>query len=199
MTIKNAYPLDWPAGWPVTSSEDRKRARYTVSFDRAQMDLIKELVRLDRSNHDMAIISADIPVRRDGMHYASYKKPDNPGVSVFFYRDGKPHVIACDTWDLVKDNMRAVGLTIEALRALERTGASGILDRAYSGFEQLPYWSNSWVNTLEMQDMEITPENVKKQFRTLAQKYHPDKPLGDPEKFKEICQARKDAEHDLNK
>jgi len=36
---------------------------------------------------------------------------------------------------------------------------------------------------------DATPEQIKEAFRRLAQKYHPDKPGGDAEKFKEINEA----------
>ena len=36
-----------------------------------------------------------------------------------------------------------------------------------------------------------SPEDVKKQYRALARKYHPDKPGGDPAKFREIHHAYK--------
>lgn len=197
MNNKNAFPLDWPQGWPKTEPRKRKDARYTVTFDRAQRDLWQALIRLDHKNRNLAIVSTNIPVRQDGMHYASWKNPDDPGVAVYFVRNGKNHVIACDHWRHIKDNMRAVGLTIEALRALERTGASGILDRAYSGFEQLPDYSGEqdWRQILGL------PGNpgvldVQRKFKKLAQQHHPDKG-GDPEYFKKISAARDKALEEL--
>jgi hypothetical protein len=46
--------------------------------------------------------------------------------------------MACDKWVSVGENMRALGLAIEALRQLKRCGASEILDRAFQGFAALP-------------------------------------------------------------
>src|SRR3546814_19053229 len=45
---------------------------------------------------------------------------------------------ACDRWDTVRDNVRAIGKTIEAIRGIERWGASDMMERAFSAFEALP-------------------------------------------------------------
>jgi hypothetical protein len=47
-------------------------------------------------------------------------------------------VFACDKYDVVRDNFTAIAKTLEALRGIERWGAGELMDRAYSGFAQLP-------------------------------------------------------------
>jgi cytochrome c5 len=47
-------------------------------------------------------------------------------------------VIACDSYSTVRANMRAVGATVEALRAIQRHGATSLLERAFTGFAALP-------------------------------------------------------------
>lgn len=55
------------------------------------------------------------------------------------WAQGKPHdehyySLACDLFKEVRLNMHAIGLTIEAMRQIERCGASSMLERAFRGF-----------------------------------------------------------------
>jgi hypothetical protein len=49
---------------------------------------------------------------------------------------GKQHekVIACDRYDEVRLNIKAIQITVAALRRIEESGAPGFLDRAMTGF-----------------------------------------------------------------
>ena len=44
------------------------------------------------------------------------------------------YVLACDLFTEVRLNMHAIGLTVEAMRQIERCGASSMLERAFRGF-----------------------------------------------------------------
>lgn len=44
------------------------------------------------------------------------------------------HVIACDRYKEVRLNMNAITITLRALRSIENSGASSLLERAYKGF-----------------------------------------------------------------
>jgi hypothetical protein len=44
------------------------------------------------------------------------------------------YVLACDLFNEVRLNMHAIGLTVEAMRQIERCGASSMLERAFRGF-----------------------------------------------------------------
>ncbi len=48
------------------------------------------------------------------------------------------YVIACDQFREVRLNMAAIGLTIKAIRQIERCGTSSLLERAFQGFSALP-------------------------------------------------------------
>jgi len=201
--MTHAYPLAWPAGWPRTAQTQRRRARYHVSLARARDDLLQELQRLGASG---TLISTDLPLRRDGLPLASAREPMDPGVAVYFTLHAQQHVIACDAWALVKDNLRAVGLTVHALRQLERTGASGILERAFGGFQGLPPPRAEdapppWRDVLDMgNDLNDPPAvllaRAERRFRILAQDHHPDRG-GDSEWFQRLLRARDEARREL--
>lgn len=184
------FPLEWPAGWKRTPIERQRRAPYTVSQDKAQRELVDELRRMG-AHH--VVISTNIPVRRDGMPYANAREPADAGVAVYFVPKGQTHqhVIACDQWYTVRENLRALGLTVAALRQMERTGASGILDRAYSGFLAIegPRQDDHWASVLQLGN-HATADEVERHFRLLAQQAHPDKPGGSVEQYQRLVAAR---------
>jgi hypothetical protein len=49
-------------------------------------------------------------------------------------RDEHEYVLACDLFREVRLNMHAIALTVEAMRQIERCGASSMLERAFRGF-----------------------------------------------------------------
>lgn len=90
----------------------------------ARDELVWEIERLGGR---ATIISSNIPLRQDGLPYASAKEPDEPGVAVYFsYRDA-PRCFACDQWDRVRDNLQATRKTIEALRGIARWGSGDMI------------------------------------------------------------------------
>lgn len=166
------YPLSWPTGWPRTKPLNRDKAKFEVSFARARDELIAELLRLGGRS---TIISSNIPVKRDGLPYANYKEPDDPGIAVYFHLGKKPTVLACDRWWLVRDNLRAIGLHVAALRGIERWGV-GSLEQAFSGYQALaaaPPAAPEWWQILGVPP-NAPLDTVKAAYRKLAMSTHPD-------------------------
>lgn len=186
--VTQAFPLQWPDGWP--RAERRQRSRYQVSFARAR-DGVLDSLRLMGARS--VVVSTNVELRRDGLPYAreAQKRHDDPGVAVFFYWRDESHVIACDAWELVRDNMRAIGHTIEGLRAIERAGASELLHRAFTGFKALPApHVRSWRDVLEFGPSDlVAPSMVYARFRKLAKERHPDAG-GSDEAMAELVDAR---------
>lgn len=127
------YPLYWPEGQPET--KNRERARFDVNFARARDGLIKEIEKLGGRS---VTITSNVAVRRDGLPYANQSNPENPGVAVYFWRNGQMFCMACDRWNQVKDNLRAIQKSIEAIRGIERWGASAMVEKAVQAFACLP-------------------------------------------------------------
>jgi DnaJ-domain-containing protein 1 len=73
----------------------------------------------------------------------SRRDPDDPGVAFYFDLDGRPHVLACDRWDTVQDNIAAIAAHIEALRGQERWGVAD-LQQAFAGHVALPAPEQWW-------------------------------------------------------
>jgi len=160
-----AYPLKWPDGWPRAKS--RQRSRFDVTPGKAARELLWEI---ERMGGKYPVISTNAELRRDGLPYANHKEPDDPGVAVYFETGGKQKVFACDKWTTVRDNMRAIQKTIEAIRGIERWGASEMMERAFSAFNALPppkTWRDFFPDV-------STPDDLKRCYREQAKKMHPD-------------------------
>ncbi len=131
-----SFPLDWPVGYPRTRT--RSRAPYKATGGKARDQVLRELRLMDVPDWRV-IISTNCPVSSRTMQFLVMKaEPSDPGVAVYFKRNGKPFVLACDRWDKVADNLRAIALTIEAMRGMDRWGVSEMLERVFQGFTALP-------------------------------------------------------------
>lgn len=190
-----AYPLYWPVGHPRTPNDRRRRSRYEVSDARARDDLLAELRRWGARH---IIVSTNVALRRDGLPYANQRVPEDPGVAVYWTaRDRTPMVMAFDGHPRVGENMRAIGKSIEALRALDRIGAKSIADRAFAGFKQLGEGASHWRTVLGFSpDERVTGEQLRSRYRSLAVELHPDAG-GDAEAFKALVSALEQAKEEL--
>lgn len=170
--------LDWPPGWRRTVS--RKPAAFDTSLERAISSLSDEIRMLGGKN-----------ARLTHAPFRSGADPHDPGVAVYFDLKNDRKVFACDRWQRVRDNVRAIALTIGALRGIGRWGASDMLERAFTGFDALPPPPSCW------QVLGLEPganaDVVNAAYRKLVAQHHPDKPNGSHSRMAEINAARDDA------
>jgi hypothetical protein len=182
-----AFPLSWPQGWQRTKY--RKAGNFSVSFARARDELLAEVSRL---NGRLPVISSNMQLRRDGLPYASQPSIEDPGIAVYFTYKGKQMCFACDKYTKVEANMRAIQLTISAIRGIERWGASDMMERAFTGFAALPDQSSeSWWIVLGVAH-NATRADVDDAYRRLRSQHHPDRG-GDAEQFRRVQRAYEQA------
>lgn len=162
-----AFPLAWPAGW--SRAGKRKPAPFGMTMAGARDHLMSEL-RLMGARYP--VLSSNVELRRDGLPYANQREPSDPGVAVYFEWHGKQMTFACDRWDKVRDNVRAIGKTIEALRGIERWGASDMMERAFSAFEALPA-PEQWWQVLGV-PQNASRDEIQRAYREKARTAHPD-------------------------
>lgn len=179
----SGFPLAWPIGRPRASS--RSRSQFKVSQAAAVQDLAYEVDRLGGSQ---LVISTNIELRRDGLPRADRGAPRDPGVAVYFTWKKKPMCFACDRWESVGENVRAIGQTIGALRGIERWGSGSMIEQAFQGFAALPAPEQAWQVLGVKHD--AGRHEIEDAFRRLAGEFHPDRPGGDPDKMARINRAR---------
>lgn len=170
--IEDAYPLYWPEGQPRCTSR-RDCWAFKVTFWQALQHLRAELGRMGAKE---IIVSTSVKLRKDGLPYGDIAEPKDPGVAAYFTHGKRRLVIACDSYTTVRWNMRACGMTVEALRTIQRHGATELLERAFTGFTALPPRGGEarpWWEVLGVSQTAAADE-VKAAYRELAMAHHPD-------------------------
>ena len=195
LNYKFSWPLEWPDDYevtrqPVTSS-------FTVTQAVARDEMLRELGLLGASS---VVITTNLPVNKQGQVVTRMKATGSEGVAVYFSRRGNEYVIACDRFNDVWDNMRAVGLSVEAIRRLERYGTRQLLEKALGGLLALPPApaTRSWWQVLGLPAAEVAEEVIKAAYRTLAKRYHPEGTEPDADKFREVHQAYEEGLNQLS-
>lgn len=187
---EQAYPLQWPAGWPRTppDRQDRgwqfKSTRYQqpgqnwsgvagrglVTFAKARDQLYDELRKLGATN---VVVSSNHKPDRYGVPTESKRSVGDEGIAIYFGLKGKPMAMACDRFDNAAANMRSLGLAIDAMRQLERHGGGTMMERAFSGFVALTAPGKNWWDVLQVKP-DATRDVIELNFRRLARDRHPD-------------------------
>lgn len=189
----NAFPLQWPSGWKRATTPIR--AKFNCIFGTTRDRIVREIGLMGIGSWNV-IISTNVELRRDGLPYSGRSEPPDRGVAVYWFDGNNRRVIACDRWDLVKDNMRAIEKTLDAMRGLDRWGTSEIMDRVFAGFRELPPAGDEmpavddWRMVLgftpyvDVMNVDI----LRARYLELANEHHPDRG-GDSDKMKLINRA----------
>lgn len=180
------FPLGWPVGYSRTASDNIESSRFRVTFAAARSHLETECEAIGATD---IIISTDWPLVGDGNMKPSTRQPDDTGVAVYFTLDGVERVFCCDAWDKVESNLRAIGLTFEMLRAVERYRVSDMMNRLFAGFKSLP--ENATVNGVTWWkyfnlEPDASPAAIRAAIRAKQKECHPDKHGGNQLKWIEL-------------
>jgi hypothetical protein len=189
------YPLQWPVG--VRRTANPKRALFDTAEEQVKRNLSQQLYLMKATD---AIITTNVEVsQRTGRPYANQRIAD-AGVSLYFTRKGQQQVIACDKWNTIKDNLHAIGKSIEALRGIERWGTDSMMDAVFTGFAAIPANAGAgaparpkrlWWDVLEVSPS-ASRQVVDAAYRAKRRATHPDSG-GDAEAFQEVQDAYKEA------
>lgn len=177
-----AYPLQWPKGWPKTpGNELESAARFKrMTLSSALNGLREEVRRLGGTD---LVLSSN--------YNLTNHSPGQCGVVAYFIYDGRQVAIPCDRWDKIEGNVRAIALTIEAMRGMERWGAKSMIQGMFTGFTALNQKTepSCWdVLGIEAEHTH-SEEDVLIAWRRKAKTEHPDKG-GTPEKFEQLNRAK---------
>lgn len=194
-----AYPLDWPVGVPrstkVTSNWAALGKGWTL--DRATRAVLAELRRMGAE--DGPVISTNLTLRNDGLPRSGQVQPKDPGVAVYWRKNGELYALACDAHHNIERNLRAIAKHLEALRGLERWGC-GTAEQAFHGYKALPPPKErlDWERYFALERESATREDVIAAFRESAKRCHPDAPGGDADDFRRLVEMRDAALAALN-
>ena len=122
--------------WPHKPTVSRQYARFETSYPRTLQLLEREVRYLGGRDVVMGVGLDEYDIRQDGQPRANARTRVHPGVELSF--DSTDHgrlTYATDQYTDWQDNVRAIALSLEALRAVERWGVSK--GRQYAGFALL--------------------------------------------------------------
>jgi DnaJ domain len=170
-----AYPLQWPPGWPRTDASRRERGAFKTTLHAALEALHREIRLLGGTSF---VLSSNATL--------GVTQPDDPSVCAYFIHDGVQLAIPCDRWQRIEANVRAIALSVEAIRGMDRWGAKHMIRAMFSGFKALPAANNCrpWATVFGVRPHASTGE-VRTAYKQLAQTFHPDKG-GSTERMAEI-------------
>lgn len=176
--IEFAYPVDWPVARP--KSHDRKEALFRLegkrlTFDQAVRRLQQQVSMVTPQGRAWRMLeltlSTNYELRADGRPRRDRGRPADPSAAFFFELDGRPHVLACDRWTTVADNIAAIAAHIEALRGQERWGVAD-LQQAFAGHVALPA-PEQWWQILGVSSA-ATEADIETAWRSKIRGAHPD-------------------------
>ncbi len=122
--------------WPGPPTQKRKRSPFAASYSRTLTDLDRELVHLGANQLVIQAAVEERDIRLDGMLRADAKMR-SPGVILSFESKIGPLSYPCDTYTEWPANVRAIALTLAALRAIDRYGVTARAEQ-YRGWQALP-------------------------------------------------------------
>jgi hypothetical protein len=203
--------------WPGKETDEPKRSQFKQTYENTLQLLETELAKINAVMSslviEMWVDGKDI--RLDGQLRATAKPPQKQGIIFRFTRltnirwdpnrqarVGKPQQIAypCDAFNRWQDNLRAIALSLEALRKVERYGvfkydeivsrlalpsAEGKVSTRESAAAFMATHSGVAMKEILLSDTARTAA-----FRKAAHKLHPDRG-GNPDDFVKLQEANK--------
>jgi hypothetical protein len=136
MTTRITWQNEPLANRPNPKTPSRRRSAFKTHFDSTMKLLEREILALGAKE---AVLQVDVErseIRLDGTLRADAKRR-SPAVAVSFSSQHGLLTYPCDTYDDWRDNVRAIALALEALRAVDRYGVTSRGEQ-YTGWAKLP-------------------------------------------------------------
>lgn len=187
--------------WPGERTRSRQKSRFDSLFSATQDLLDSELKHLAAKN---VVIQADCDrseIRLDGRFRANAKMR-GPGVILSFDSKHGPLSYPCDKFTTWQDNLRAIALSLEALRKVDRYGVTKRAEQ-YKGWEKLPPAPNQVATSVEAAAQVLAEiggggrnvilgsrEEMLGSYRRAVLATHPDRYPGLVDSFKKVQEAK---------
>jgi len=179
--------------WPKNPTTNRRRSPFKYRWNEVLGALERELRHLGASSCEIHIDLNDGWIRRDGWPRAD-ARPGSPKIIISFTAKNLPgsptQVYPCDTYSYWQDNVKAIAVSLEKLRAVDRYGVTTAGEQ-YAGFKALPSSTGPTMTTeaaaIVLGNVSHDPpsaiivsvELAKAAARTAKHRSHPDRNDGD--------------------
>ncbi|WP_316227861.1 J domain-containing protein [Bradyrhizobium sp. SZCCHNR3015] len=192
-TAVRAFPLEWPAGFPRWKG-GRSAGAFRTDFDTALRNVRKSLDLFAKDSAkkvDDPVLSSNVDF--NPLTSGSNKKPDDPGVAVWFSWDGLQVCIPVDRYSTPAANLQAIHLIIEARRTELRHGTLALVRATFTGFQALPapqgkHWRDI-LGLAKVPSVDVGRATIENAYRERARERHPDAG-GSTEAMAELNAAR---------
>jgi hypothetical protein len=122
--------------WPGQSTKARKRSQFSATYGDTMNLVAAELGHLKAKAVVLLMALKAEDIRNDGRPRAN-ARPSHPGVILAFDTPRGQMRFPCDRFDLWEDNLRAIALSLEALRKVDRYGVTKRAEQ-YTAWQALP-------------------------------------------------------------
>jgi hypothetical protein len=172
--------------WPGRLTTYRKDSAFRVGIGNTHELLGRELWHLGAKHSTTVLEIAVSPLdfTLDGSRLRAHAKPEHPGVILSFESKHGNLRYACDKYRDWADNLRAIALTLESLRAVDRWGAVHDAEQ-YKGWERL-----AAPGSMSRDAARAFIDEHGGTFVEAAKRLHPDVG-GEPQLFQRLMEARK--------
>lgn len=168
--------------WPGERTKYPGWSRFKAGISQTTATLRRELSHLDATNVILQIDVTERMIRVDGGLYAN-AAPASGALILSFESNVGPLQYAVDTYADWRDNLRAIALSLEALRSVDRYGVTRRGEQ-YAGWKALPPPADHMTRD---QARDLLVRNGG--FRAAALLHHPDRG-GDAVLFRRITAAK---------
>lgn len=190
------------ASWPGKQTTSRKDSLFSAKYSDTLDLLEKELRHINAREILIQTYLERGQIRNDGWPKSNATRPINPGVILTFVRNGKTISMPCDRYRDWECNLRAIALSLKALRDVDRYGVTTGGEQ-YRGWEALPPPQPKVVDELHEAakvisrysdisvEQIINRQRTQEAIRAAIIRAHPDKEGGSTEAFQAVNEARK--------
>ncbi len=198
--MKHPFSFRPLVAFPRPLRTNRKQSSFRAGLELTLAQLGEELKAVKAKNAVVQLRLGDNGLRADGMPKVALSSPE---VVLSFERESGAFSMPCDTYTDWRDNLRAIVLSLSALRAVDRYGVTQSGEQ-YRGWQALPPKSEEaldfesreeaaqWLGTVgnELPEFLLShPAVALGAYRTAARKLHPDAG-GDAADFRRLQKAR---------
>jgi hypothetical protein len=191
----------WPGEWPKTV----ERSPFSSPHAKTLALLDRELTMIGAREIVLQAFFSASKIKSDGWPYAD-ARPSQTGVILSFRTHSKGMLsFPCWRYNKYEDNLRAIALSLEALRAVDRYGVTQRAEQ-YQGWKQIEGPKPAFPSAEEAarfiavqaygptgeryMDLLGSPDVRAKAYRAAAARLHPEAPTGNAEQFLLLQKAR---------
>jgi hypothetical protein len=180
--------------WPGKLTANKKRSLFSAGYSKTLRLLDAELAHLGAKAVVLQVALSQDDIRLDGCPRAG-STATHPGVILSFESKFGPLSYPCDEFDKWEDNLRAIALSLEHLRTVDRYGVTKRGEQ-YKGWNALPPPAHHSMTRPDAVKyfasigfLDVSNEaKAREAFRQASLRFHPDRG-GDAEQFKRAVKA----------